>query len=207
MPEVRTLRIGVSDNRPVSGVPHVLSPEAHLTPNALCVRSVALIQGMTYTRVADVLVQAGLVKAAAEPKSIDARLLKFLERKSINSSGNHYVLVLATMHDYRLFVDLEKRAYHINISTSAPDGDYTAPTQKLPEDDVAALAMLKRIFAEFDKFEDYVSDAYQQINTIVEKYTVDAASFFKAHDINLRGIAGVDPDNHDVVYLQVAKKS
>ena len=209
MPEVRTLRIGVSDNRPVSGLPHVLSPEAHLTQNALCVRSVALIQGMTYTRVADVLVQVGLVKAAAEPKSVDARLLKFLEHRSHIKHGNHYVLDLAAVPDYQLFVDLEKRTYHITVSTrvfDGPDGHYTAPTQKLPENEGEALVLLNRILVEFGKFENYVADACAQINTILDKYTTDAASFLAKYNINLRGVADVDPEGNDSLYLLVATK-
>lgn len=143
------------------------------------------------------------VTAAAEPKSTDARLLAFLERKSVTNEGSCYHLELAIIHDYRLIVDLSKRTYCIGVDIRG--SHVRGPVQKLPASDNAALALLQKIYAEFTAFENSTNEKHARIGAIVDEYTMGASELFKKYQLDLKGIAEVDDDEPDVVYLQVAK--
>jgi len=143
------------------------------------------------------------VTAAAEPKSTDARLLAFLERKSITNEGGCYYLELTILQEYRLVVDLSERTCRISVGTRS--STVSGPKIKLPTSDNAALALLRKIYADFTSFENNTNEKYKRIGKIVDEYTTEASELFKKYQLDLKGIAEVEDDEPDVVYLQVAK--
>lgn len=88
------------------------------------------------------------VLAAAEPL-VFSRLHALLDNQADATDDGRYKLLLADMHMYMLYVDLKAHTYQIRIEGGREGTEVDGPVLKLPATDAAAVALIKKIQAEF----------------------------------------------------------